>query len=70
MTRKSVSPVRPPPALRPPPTPRPRGRSARVTDADILSRAYDLYLARRCEHGHDVDDWLQAERELRRSTAV
>ena len=69
MTRKSVPSVRPPPALRPPPS-KPRSRSARATHADILSRAYDLYLARRCEHGHDVDDWLQAERELRRSTAV
>ena len=25
---------------------------------------FDLYLARRREDGHDVDDWLQAEREL------
>jgi Protein of unknown function (DUF2934) len=48
-------------------------RSAQVTDSDITRRAYDLYLARGCEHGHDVDDWLQAERKLRttpRSTAV
>ena len=32
---------------------------------DIARRAYDLYLARGCEAGHDVDDWMQAERELR-----
>lgn len=31
---------------------------------DIASRAYELYLARGCEPGHDVEDWLQAEREL------
>lgn len=24
-------------------------------------RAYDLYLSRGCEHGHDVEDWLRAE---------
>jgi len=36
-----------------------------VTDNDIACRAYDLYLARGCEHGHHVDDWLQAECELR-----
>jgi Protein of unknown function (DUF2934) len=36
-----------------------------VTDADVARRAYELYLARRCEHGHDVDDWVQAEDELR-----
>ena len=46
-------------------------RSALVTHRDVARRAYDLYLARGCAHGHDVDDWLQAERELRaRSTAA
>jgi len=33
--------------------------------SDIARRAYDLYLARGCDPGHDVEDWLQAERELR-----
>jgi hypothetical protein len=37
---------------------------ANVTHGDIALRAYHLYLARGCEHGHDVDDWLRAEREL------
>jgi len=37
---------------------------ASVTDRDIARRAYDLYLARGCKHGHDVEDWLQAERAL------
>ena len=31
---------------------------------DIARRAYDLDLARGCDPGHDVEDWLQAEREL------
>lgn len=35
-----------------------------VTNRDITRRAYELYLGRGCEHGHDVDDWMQAEREL------
>jgi hypothetical protein len=35
-----------------------------ITEAAIARRAYDLYLARGCEPGHDVEDWLQAEREL------
>jgi hypothetical protein len=39
--------------------------SAPVTDGDVARRAYDLYLARGSEAGHDVEDWLQAERELR-----
>ena len=37
---------------------------ASTTEHDIARRAYDLYLARGAENGHDVDDWLQAEREL------
>jgi hypothetical protein len=35
-----------------------------VTAEDIAERAYALYLARGAEHGHDVEDWLQAERDL------
>jgi hypothetical protein len=31
----------------------------------VARRAYDLYLARGREDGRDVEDWLQAERELR-----
>ncbi len=48
-------------------------RSAQATDSDIARRAYDLYLARGCEYGHEVDDWLKAEldlRETRRSSAA
>ncbi len=36
-----------------------------ATDDDIARRAYSLYLGRNSEDGHDVEDWLQAERELR-----
>lgn len=36
-----------------------------VANVRVASRAYDLYLARGCEHCYDVEDWLQAERELR-----
>lgn len=32
---------------------------------EIERRAYELYLARGEAHGHDQDDWLEAERELR-----
>lgn len=31
---------------------------------DIEVRAYQLYLNRGAVHGHDVDDWLQAERQV------
>jgi hypothetical protein len=32
----------------------------------IAERAYQLYLLRGGANGHDVDDWLVAEEELRR----
>ena len=34
-----------------------------ITEA-ITQRAFELFLARGGEHGHDLDDWLQAEREV------
>ena len=30
----------------------------------IRDRAYQLFAERGYEHGHDVDDWLQAEAEV------
>ena len=30
----------------------------------IEQRAYERYVGRGCEDGHDVDDWLAAEKEL------
>ena len=36
-----------------------------ATDDAIAQRAYELYQARGGTHGADMDDWLQAERELR-----
>lgn len=40
-----------------------------ATREDIERRAYQLYEARERTDGHDWDDWLQAERELRGSDA-
>jgi len=34
-----------------------------ITEA-IARRAFELFLARGQQHGHDIDDWLQAEREF------
>ena len=36
------------------------------TDDDIRARAYEMYLERGGQHGLDFDDWVRAERELRR----
>jgi hypothetical protein len=42
-----------------------------VTDHDVARRAFEIFCARGAQDGHDVEDWLQAERELRGSlTAV
>jgi hypothetical protein len=35
------------------------------TKNQIAARAYELYLQRGREDGHDVEDWLNAEKELR-----
>ena len=32
--------------------------------ADVAKRAFELYCERGCQDGWDVQDWLQAEREL------
>lgn len=32
-------------------------------EEEISRRAYELYEARGCEDGHDVEDWLRAEAE-------
>jgi hypothetical protein len=38
---------------------------ANATEHAITRRAYELYLARDSEPGHELDDWFQAEREIR-----
>jgi len=38
---------------------------AEATQEAIALRAFHLYCERGCTDGHDLDDWLQAERELR-----
>jgi hypothetical protein len=35
-----------------------------VTPDAIAKRAFEFYCERGFEHGQDVSDWLQAEREL------
>ena len=35
-----------------------------VTDS-IARRAFELFLARGAVHGHDLDDWFTAEKQLR-----
>lgn len=41
---------------------------AQLTEEAIAKRAHEIYLARGGTHGSDLDDWLQAERELKAVT--
>ena len=40
------------------------------TTEEITQRAYEIFLGRGAEPGHDLDDWLQAESELLREHAA
>jgi hypothetical protein len=43
------------------------GTKDQPTHHDISRRAYERFLPRGAIHGRDVEDWLDAERELRRA---
>lgn len=36
----------------------------------IAARAHEIFQSRGGEHGHDLDDWLQAEQEVRGSLST
>ena len=42
----------------------------KIREEDIARRAFQLYEARGCQSGHDVEDWLEAERELQEEQAL
>jgi hypothetical protein len=42
-----------------------RATSGRPSEDAIRTRAYYLYLERGSRAGHELDDWLRAEREIR-----
>jgi hypothetical protein len=46
------------------PTVVPGSLSATMTHNDVVRRANELYCDRGCEDGHDMDQWLEAEREV------
>ena len=43
----------------------PAASATMLSDAEIATRAYEIFKARNGEPGDPVSDWLQAERELR-----
>jgi hypothetical protein len=42
-----------------------RTEAADLNPEEVRRRAYELYVGRGCAGGYDVDDWLEAERQLR-----
>jgi DUF2934 family protein len=52
------------------PSPSPPGLTSNPTNDEIAQRAYEIFVSRGGEPGHDLDDWLQAESELLRERAV
>jgi Protein of unknown function (DUF2934) len=46
------------------PTEKPETVSGVPTGEEIELRAYQIYIERGGAHGQDVEDWVQAEREL------
>ena len=40
------------------------------TSEDVARRAFELFCERGGEHGHDLEDWLRAERELRQNLGI
>jgi hypothetical protein len=51
------------------PAPPKARRSRGPSQEDIRMRAYQRYLQRGGSHGTEFEDWLEAERELKRSKA-
>ena len=45
-------------------------KTTELSHLEIAGRAFEIFCERGCQHGHDVDDWLQAERELKRSVEM
>ena len=48
-----------------PPDPVEKPVAIQPAPAEIAKRAHEIYEARGGTHGCDLDDWLQAERELK-----
>ena len=42
----------------------------RTDEETTRKRAYDLYVERGMENGHDLDDWFRAEEEVSGKTRV
>ncbi|MBI3891357.1 MAG: DUF2934 domain-containing protein [Candidatus Wallbacteria bacterium] len=47
------------------PAPAPRGENGKHVDRDAIARrAFEYFQARGCQPGHELEDWLMAEKEI------
>ncbi len=53
----------------PRPSPAPFTSVEVILREQIAARAYERFLERGGEHGHDLEDWLEAEQEVLRNAA-
>ena len=56
--------VRKPKTSPQPTTPEQESSKHAPAPAEIRQRAFEIHIQRGGIHGHDLDDWLEAEREL------
>jgi hypothetical protein len=47
-----------------------KGTGGSDLSAEIARVAYELFLSRGGEHGHDLEDWTEAERVVRQRAAA
>ncbi len=52
-----------------PPAAKPVMPPVKIPHERIAQRAYEKWLKRGCGHGHDMQDWMEAEAELRAEMA-
>jgi hypothetical protein len=45
------------------------GKDQPLTEQEVRERAYDMWERRGRQHGQDVDDWLSAERQLKKMSS-
>lgn len=69
-TKASVSALEPPPTLLQPSDPEKLRWDMQSVQLAIARRAFELFEERGREHGHDWEDWFQAESELLRPVSI
>ena len=37
------------------------------SESEVRERAFEIFISRGAAHGHDTEDWVRAEQELRRN---